>query len=346
MQRGAVVLVASFAAGLGCGSQTGDEQPAPVDASDASVPDSNIDDGPAVYDAPQDVVSDPLDEAPSPDAATGPVVLATGQSGPHGIALDATHVYWTNLGSVARVPKSGGAVEILASVGQNNEVIAVDDQFAYFADGDGGAIRRVAKTGGTPTTIAQNQSFPRGLGLDATHVYWASEGDDAIRRVAKSGGSVETLATGQTMAFALAVDGGEVFWTLVGGPVRKLQIDSCCNVTELSPSQGTAPLSLAADATHVYWASQSSGSLRKVPRGGGASQELGFVFAADGIALDATHVYVGEDSNPGSVRRCAKDGSGCVPIATMQAAPRGVAVDATHVYWTNSADDTVYKLAK
>src|SRR5690606_7799870 len=62
-------------------------------------------------------------------SGSAPVLLASSQNGPEYPTLDATHVYWTNLGSVARVPKSGGAVEILASVGQNNEVIAVDDQF-------------------------------------------------------------------------------------------------------------------------------------------------------------------------------------------------------------------------
>jgi hypothetical protein len=65
-----------------------------------------------------------------------PTTLATAQSGPQGIAVDATSVYWTNY--------------------------------------TGGTVMKVPIGGGTPTTLATGQTLPHGIAVDATSVYWTS----------------------------------------------------------------------------------------------------------------------------------------------------------------------------
>jgi sugar lactone lactonase YvrE len=282
----------------------------------------------------------------SGSAGAPPVLLASGQNGPEYPLVDATHVYWTNVGSVARVAKTGGAVETLATVGVNNEGCALDSTHIYFADGAGHAIYQLPKSGGTAVLRAASQSFPQTVALDATHVYWASEGDGAIRRVPKSGGAVENLATGQANAYAIALHGSELFWTRTTGQISKLSTASCCSVTQLVTSGPAGALSIAVDSTHVYWVAQSGQNVQRVSRSGGSAQEVGFVTLADGLAVDESHVYVGQDSKPGSIHRFVKDGSTGDVAATGQDHPRGIATDAEAIYWANTDSGEIYKIAK
>ena len=66
------------------------------------------------------------------------MTLASAQPGPQHIAVDATNVYWTNIGSVD----------------------------------DTGSVMTVAKDGGTPMALATAQRGPFGIAVDGANVYW------------------------------------------------------------------------------------------------------------------------------------------------------------------------------
>jgi hypothetical protein len=89
--------------------------------------------------------------------ATGGVAPEYLATGVRAYALDAAYVYWSTgaldtLGSVYRMPKAGGAPEMIATKQMNPYAMAVDDRYVYWANGGttagalhDGAIMRLAK---------------------------------------------------------------------------------------------------------------------------------------------------------------------------------------------------------
>jgi hypothetical protein len=293
------------------------------------------------------------------------------------IAVDDTSVYWVVYGvdpcdlpgcTLDRIPKGGGAVEVMA-------------------------------TGIKEAT---------GLVVDATHVYvaaYSAGGGDGVRRVPKVGGPVETVA-GCNTAFDVIVDDDYVFWvsgecgTIPPYVIRGDKGDPSQRITLVDDTPSGYAYAqwgyLAAGPDAIYWLnakavmtapkvmSQVSVLLQPVPappRGIVRDDDgLWVVFGGDiyrvaedgsssdvvaamqmtmppeasffmGIATDATHVYWPSDVEPGkstgSIVALAKDPPGRQPIALAsgQSQPIGVAVDATHVYWAN-ADGSIWRVAK
>jgi hypothetical protein len=111
-------------------------------------------------------------------------VLATGQSIPLDLKVDATNLYWVNQGEttapngmVMKLPLAGGSAVTLAK-GQNTVFdLAIDSTNVYWNDWGqqtltmtNGSIMGVPIVGGTPTTIAA-QLQPYDLVVDGTSLY-------------------------------------------------------------------------------------------------------------------------------------------------------------------------------
>jgi hypothetical protein len=112
-------------------------------------------------------------------ASCSPTLMASGQTSPVGIAVDAINVYWVNdstSGTIMTMPKAGGMVTTLAS-GQNAPVqLAVDASGVYWTNsGDGSVMRYSFQPGATnPTTLAAAQGITAdAIAVDATSVYWS-----------------------------------------------------------------------------------------------------------------------------------------------------------------------------
>jgi hypothetical protein len=209
-----------------------------------------------------------------------------GYSYPASIAVDNTHVYWTDIvkGTVNEVPVGGGSVTTLAS-GQHYPIsVAVDGTHVYWVnqgsyfDSDG-TVSEVPIGGGSVTTLASGVGNLASVAVDGTHVYWADLAppgvDGTVDEVPVGGGSVTTLASGQEYPISVAVDGAHVYWVnespYYPGAVNEVPVGGG-SVTILASDGAAGPL--AVDDSYVYWSDYSDGALMRAPLGGGSVKTL------------------------------------------------------------------------
>ena len=90
------------------------------------------------------------------------------------MATDATHVYWTTTTDIRRVPKTGGAVEVVVTSGSSMRFWwpALDDASVYATTDDAGMVVRAPKTGGPPRVIANTSTRLGGSAVDQGSLYW------------------------------------------------------------------------------------------------------------------------------------------------------------------------------
>ena len=116
-------------------------------------------------------------------------VLATGlPSGLGGGSTDGTSIYLTSLyaNEIYRMPIGGGALTTLAT-GQAYPVLtAIDQQHAYWANGDSGRITRAPRAGGTAEVFVTDRYGTDGVAVDDRYVYWTNYETGVIYRRAKA----------------------------------------------------------------------------------------------------------------------------------------------------------------
>ncbi|MBX3131111.1 MAG: hypothetical protein KF718_30605 [Polyangiaceae bacterium] len=282
-----------------------------------------------------------------------PVVLVGEAHDAYGIALDASHVYFTRApssgsGLVQRVPKTGGAVETLAAGQSRPRSLVVDQTHVYFTTPTSGEVKRVRKDGAALTVLASFQNFPEGIAVAGSWLFWvrSSAPGGKLMRLALPDGQPEVLVDGINDAWALAEHSGWLYYTAGS---TSTSVSPRIQRFGASWSPGTPPETLAlidlgmhalaVDATHVYYSTNPD--LGRVAKAGGAPVTLfGGGFFVRGVYAAAAHVYfvesAGAGAPEGAVHRYDKTSGQLETIATAQHVPRAVAADTDCVYWTNS----------
>ncbi len=278
-----------------------------------------------------------------------PVVLATHLSNPRGIAVDDANVYFTDFeapGSVAQVPKNGGAVTVLASGMNLTDAIAVSKTTVYWA-----SYLMLASTpiGGGPVTLI-TPALPCGLASDADSLYFLgvdeASGDVTVGKLAFADGSITTLATGVSpYAAGIAVDDTNVYVGVldaVGSGLVIEKVPKGGGPLDILAAPGQSVVQLAAGGGRVYWTSvewvlsiaATGGPVAKVAGGQDQVSTAGVVVDSDSVYWTSSNsLFPGPDAVC-SVCKAPLRGGPVTALAQGPDSAWGIAVDATSVYWT------------
>lgn len=143
--------------------------------------------------------------------------LASTDSQPIGLAVDDTHVYWTDSlpGVISKTPLEGGPITTLVARGDKTTGLALDATYAYWSEWGSGRIGKVLKSGGGIAILANDQRGARSVAVDDGRVYWVHPPSGTIRSIAKTGGAIATHAENQKQPYSLAVDTTSLYWVNV-----------------------------------------------------------------------------------------------------------------------------------
>lgn len=298
---------------------------------------------------------DPPGDAGCPECT----VLADGLEDGRGIAVDATHAWFTDTsaGAILRLPMAGGEVETIVMSQAAPYDIAVDDDAVYWTNFDAaGSVQRIAKDGVAAELVDTNTVFPRGIALDATHVYWTGFDTDAgglYRRPLTLDGSTQTLLTASKGFAELVVGSQDVFVSShtpssggVGfiepppeemlGAILSVPLDGSAEPDNLALVAQPFGIALTSDGTLV-WATgdgaAADGPLRifSYALPGGPEQQITPAQTAPwGVATDDAWVYFTDHTD---VKAVPVAGGDVVVLATMQDSARSIAVTNDAIYW-------------
>jgi hypothetical protein len=213
---------------------------------------------------------------------------------PTGLAVDATRVYWTDLGAtsgkgaVYSAPKDCGAKTKIAGDQNDPVALAVDAASVYWLNHD--AVMKAPLGGGSAVKLCDvtDDAVDGDVVLGGDHVYVAT--GQRILRVPKAGGSAEDLAF-TTSAWALALDADYVYASEQGGGVLRVPRAGGSAET-IAPAQ--YGLGVAASADTVYWLALggfSEGRILGMPKAGGDGLHLGDARSDSRLLLDGDRLY-------------------------------------------------------
>jgi sugar lactone lactonase YvrE len=197
-----------------------------------------------------------------------------------GLAIHGDSVYWADnsASTIMRANKDGhGPAPTPIVSTQTINFLAIDDTAIYWTDNPDGTVWKAPIGGGAGMGkgIASDMNGPDAIAIDEAYVYWINTTIWSVNRVSKTG-EMRASKSLNTPPSGLAIDQENIYWgdhdmgsiwstpLSVGDPV---QIAS-------GPDRVGA---VAVDEQSIYWViATTNGELRRMPKGGGAVESLGF----------------------------------------------------------------------
>ncbi len=268
---------------------------------------------------------------------------AAGGCATSGLASDAEHCGRCGHSCLGAPCESGQCQALLLGWVESPEQIAVDSSGIYLAAGQPltggkGGLWHMPLDGGEARPLSIGLPLRYGVQLDATHAYVANRASPGqILRVAKDtlDGGRDAVVIDQDLPTGFVVDRGDVFIPNFAGHLNAGRAAGDGGWVRLSTAQ--TPVIAAVDATHVYWSDRGTSRIRKVPRDGGAAEDVATGENNPGyLAIDRAGVYWSLPP-PTNAIRFAPHGGSPTTVATARA-PNNVVLDDEGVYWSELGD--------
>lgn len=266
------------------------------------------------------------------------------------------HTATSATAEVVKAPVAGGEPVAIASAYGSNNSVAVDATHVYWSNGPSGtvtgAVTDIVKAdldGSNATTLVVGQPSINQLAVGGDGLYFTTMAG-TVMKVGFDGGPPTMLAAGPAAA-EIVVDAENAYWSTLAGEIRKIGVAGGTDPVVLVPSQA-APDSIALDATHIYWVNRSDRAVTRVSIDGSGLPEplfapgtiktcAGANVWARTVAVNATDVYWTDlagnlfASVPGQPMRTRS-------VATVGASvligTADIVLDSTTVYWMTPTD--------
>jgi hypothetical protein len=215
--------------------------------------------------------------------------------------LAGDYVYFTTKSGVARISVQGGQLEQLHLGGINNAGVAAWGSRVAWADPHAATLYvGDLLSADSPTSYANEPGISE-VATDDSTFYWSSA--DGIRRLAAN----EPVALYPKLSGirALAIRDDHLYWVTSSGDLFRAPTSGTGPITKLgsAPSQWSE-VRIALDHDHVYFTARISRSTNpdggmppdgvwRIPRGGGAAEQIGQVAQAEGVAVSPECIYWG-----------------------------------------------------
>lgn len=210
------------------------------------------------------------------DGSGSTTVLAIASPSPvRDLALGASYVFYTEgpNGKLKRVPKAGGASDVVATGLVGPTSIAVDEPSAWVVEsGESGALVAIALGTGTTTVIASNLREPHDVAVNDDAVFWIESGtfDPQSQKTTGAGVMTQKRGGGPTSVLApteganhLHVTGSWVYFT-AGTSV--LRVPAAGGALEILASGVADPSGVVTQGGWVAWANRGTGDDGSVRR--------------------------------------------------------------------------------
>jgi len=221
------------------------------------------------------------------------------------LAIDDKYVYWSDGGSILRVPKAGGASEKIIPKAPKPAEIVMDEENIYWLiwGGEGSPpqpLMVAPKKGGEAKPLTPKYLGASGIGIDENFVYWIT--GDGIKEIRKIGGEVIAIShdSSPSPSIGLRMDDDNFYFCQAhGGKSALMRLSrKTGELSQLAPSINHT-MEFVIDETNVYYFAEAAGPgssavvLMKISKNGGTPVEIdrGNAGWIKHLAVDAKQIY-------------------------------------------------------